>query len=247
VVGSQTASLTPGLSFAHNLGDRCPNAQCEGIFDIYVSRPFQWHQEHPNARCFSPCCWALNIRESRRTPNPNFSKCWASPPHLAKVGLRHSWPLKVGNRHLPNIWIKSATRRWKDLKESYNFGLDLVAIRLYSRELWAPKSLGTPTRTISGQFRDSNLGVPGKSVIRMQLPQGAAENTIWGKVVASPESGPWWVLWVKVPVACPNTQGCSQMLINPFVVGFGCRFKLDLLVPLPSLIPGLLACPSTPL
>jgi len=23
-----------------------------------------------------------------------FSKCWASPPHLAKVGLRHLWPLK---------------------------------------------------------------------------------------------------------------------------------------------------------
>jgi hypothetical protein len=41
VVGSQTASLTPGPSFAHNLGCRCPNCQCEGIFDIYVSRPFQ--------------------------------------------------------------------------------------------------------------------------------------------------------------------------------------------------------------
>jgi len=41
VVGSQTASLTPGPSFAHNLGDRCPNAQCEGTFDIYASRPFQ--------------------------------------------------------------------------------------------------------------------------------------------------------------------------------------------------------------
>ncbi len=88
VVGSQTANLTPGLSFAHNLGCRYPNDQCEAIFDIYVPRPFQWHQEHPNARCFSPCCWGLNIRESRRTPNPNFSKCWASPPHLAKVGLR---------------------------------------------------------------------------------------------------------------------------------------------------------------
>jgi hypothetical protein len=70
VVGSQTATLTPGLSFAHNLGDRCPNAQCEGIFHIYASRPFQWHQEHPNARCFGSCCWALNIRESRRTPSP---------------------------------------------------------------------------------------------------------------------------------------------------------------------------------
>jgi hypothetical protein len=89
VVGSQIASLTLGPSFAHNLGWRCPNCQCEGNFDIYVSRPFQWHQEHPNARCFAPCCRALNIRESRRTPTPNFSKCWASPPHLAKVGLRH--------------------------------------------------------------------------------------------------------------------------------------------------------------
>ncbi len=40
-VGSQTANLTPGPSFAHNLGCRCPNDQCEAIFDIYVSRPFQ--------------------------------------------------------------------------------------------------------------------------------------------------------------------------------------------------------------
>jgi hypothetical protein len=89
VVWSQTASLTPDPSFAHNLGCRCPNCQCEGIFDIYVSRPFQRHQENPNARCFAPCCRALNIRESRRTPNPHFSKCWASPPYLTKLGLRH--------------------------------------------------------------------------------------------------------------------------------------------------------------
>jgi hypothetical protein len=30
-----------GPSFAHNLGCRCPNGQCEAIFDIYASRPFQ--------------------------------------------------------------------------------------------------------------------------------------------------------------------------------------------------------------
>ena len=41
VVGSQTSSLTPGPSFAHNLGDICPNGQCEAIFNIYSSRPFQ--------------------------------------------------------------------------------------------------------------------------------------------------------------------------------------------------------------
>jgi hypothetical protein len=41
LVRSQTGNLTPGPSFAHNLGDKCPNGQCEAIFDIYASRPFQ--------------------------------------------------------------------------------------------------------------------------------------------------------------------------------------------------------------
>jgi hypothetical protein len=83
VVGSQTTSLTSGPSFAHNLGCRCPNDQCEAIFDIYVSRTFQWHQECLNAKCFGPCCRALNIQESRRTPSPNFGS----------VGLHsHTWP-----------------------------------------------------------------------------------------------------------------------------------------------------------
>jgi hypothetical protein len=40
VVGSQTGSLTPGPSFAHKLGCRCPNGQCEAILDIYASRGF---------------------------------------------------------------------------------------------------------------------------------------------------------------------------------------------------------------
>jgi hypothetical protein len=83
MVGSQTVNLTLGPSFAHNLGCKYPNDQCKAIFDIYVSRPFQWHQEHLKARCFGPCCRALNIRESRRTPNPQLCKCWAS---------RHTWP-----------------------------------------------------------------------------------------------------------------------------------------------------------
>jgi hypothetical protein len=41
VVGSQTANLTPGPSFAHNVSCRCPNGQFEAILDIYTSRPFQ--------------------------------------------------------------------------------------------------------------------------------------------------------------------------------------------------------------
>jgi len=37
-------------------------------------------------------------------------------------------PLKVRNRPLPDVASRSATRSWKALKESYNFGLDLVPI-----------------------------------------------------------------------------------------------------------------------
>jgi hypothetical protein len=95
VVGSQIGSLTPGPSFAHNLGYRCPNGKGEAIFVIYASGPFQWHQEHFNERCFGPCCRALNIQESRRTPNPQLWKCWASPPHLAKVGLRQNCNIEL--------------------------------------------------------------------------------------------------------------------------------------------------------
>jgi hypothetical protein len=64
-----------------------------------------------------------------------------SPSYGQKKG-RDSRSLKVGNRPFLDIRFESATCRWKDLDEGYNFGLDLVAIRLCSRELWAPKVLG---------------------------------------------------------------------------------------------------------
>jgi hypothetical protein len=87
VVGSQTASLTPGPSFVHNLGCRCPNDQCEAIFDIYVSRPFQWHQEHLNVRCFG-VFWAL-LSSSKHSRVPEDSKS----PTFPSVGLHpHTWP-----------------------------------------------------------------------------------------------------------------------------------------------------------
>jgi len=89
VVKSQTASLTPGPSFAHNLGCKCPNGQCEAIFDIYVSRPFQWHQEHSMRGVVSLAVELWTFGSPGRLQTSNFSKCWASPPHLAKVDLQH--------------------------------------------------------------------------------------------------------------------------------------------------------------
>jgi hypothetical protein len=70
-----------------------------------------------------------------------------SPSYGQKKGRESNWqfdsrPLKVGNRPLPDLRIESAICRWKDLDKGYKFGLDLVAIRLRSRELWAPKVPG---------------------------------------------------------------------------------------------------------
>jgi hypothetical protein len=83
-----------------------------------------------------------------------------SPSYGQKKGRESNWqfdsrPLKVGNRPLPDVRFGSATWRWKDLDEGYNFGLDLVAIQLRSRELWHFKVPGVPPR----QFRD-NFGTP---------------------------------------------------------------------------------------
>ncbi len=129
VVRSQTASLTLGPSFNHNLCCKCPNGSCEAILNIYTLRPFQRYNKHLNARCFVPCNRALNFWESRRTPKSHFRECEWQPHTSLKVGLR--------------------------------------------------------------QFQDFTLGVPGKNAIWMQVRRRSTENTIWGKVVASPESGPW--------------------------------------------------------
>jgi len=105
VVGSQTVSLTPGPSFAHNLGCRCPNGQCEAIFNIYASRPFQWHQEHLNARCFGPCCRALTFGSVSfiLTLNPK----WGCDIMCLSMRLTSKWHfvwgLPNGNLKIPKV------------------------------------------------------------------------------------------------------------------------------------------------
>jgi len=58
-----------------------------------------------------------------------------SPSYGQKKGRKSkcqsdSRPQKVGNRPLPNVASRSGTWPWKALDESYNFGSDLVPIRV---------------------------------------------------------------------------------------------------------------------
>jgi hypothetical protein len=121
------------------------------------------------------------------------------PKLWAKEGPGYG-PLKVGNRCLPDIRIGSAIRRWKELDEGYNFGSDLVAIQLCSRELWQFKVPGVPL----GQNRESISGVPGICAIWMPPPWRAAENTIGSKVVAYSQ------VRAMVSLVCPSARGKSQ-------------------------------------
>jgi hypothetical protein len=79
---------------------------------------------------------------------------WPRMGHLdicsPSYGQKKSWesnyqfdsrPLKVGNRPLSDVAWRSVTWCWKALDESYNFGLDLVSIRVQGKELWASKVL----------------------------------------------------------------------------------------------------------
>jgi hypothetical protein len=171
-----------------------------------------------------------------------------SPSYGQKKGRESNWqfdsrPLKVGNRPLPDVRWQNATWCWKALEESYNFGLDLVPIRGQGETLCSSKVPGLQHGTVSGLLlgsleKKSHLDVASAERCRVYY---------MGEGGGFPESGPWWVKCVKVPVACPDTQGCSRMWINLLVVGFGCRFKLNNLVPLPSQILGLLAHPFYPL
>jgi hypothetical protein len=63
--------------------------------------------------------------------------------------------------------------------------------RRSGREATMSQSPGSPK---PGQFRDSTLGVPGKSAIRVQVRQNGTENIIGRVVVTPPEPGPWCVM-----------------------------------------------------
>ncbi len=153
------------------------------------SRMFRARQQGPKhlaLRC-SWCHWKKVLkRRYRKWPRiGHLNIC--SPSYGQKKGRESNWqfdsrPLKVKNRPLSNLRIESAIRRWKDLNVSYKFGLDLIAIRLCSRELWAPKVPGLHPE----QFRASNPGVPrvpGKSDIWAWVPRSVTEYTIGSKVV----------------------------------------------------------------
>jgi hypothetical protein len=111
-----------------------------------------------------------------------------------------SRPLKVGNRPLPDVASRSATRRWKALDKSYNFGLDLVPIQVRGEELWPSKVPGLQPRTVSGL----QLGSPGK---KNHLDVALAKNC---RVYYMGEGGGFPRVQAVVNLVCKNARDLPQ-------------------------------------
>jgi hypothetical protein len=87
VIGSQFASLTPDLSFCHNLCCRCPNGSCEHILNIYTLIHFQWYKELPDVRCLDPYNFSVKFWESEWTLKFPFQECESSSSRSLKIGV----------------------------------------------------------------------------------------------------------------------------------------------------------------
>jgi len=85
----------------------------------------------------------------------------------------------------------------------------------YEPGVTSSQRFGSPNR----EFQDSSLRISRRKAIWMWVRRSNAQNTIWGKVVASPESGLWWIKWVRVARGLSQHQECFRRWTNQFVVG----------------------------
>jgi hypothetical protein len=97
-----------------------------------------------------------------------------------------------------------------------------------------------------GSLNYGNFGTPGTKWHLGAIPWPSINYIIRGKVVASPKSRPWWVLWVCVCPWLVRAPKCYNYALTNLLFGL-CRsmWVIDLLVNLPSPHPKALTRPFT--
>jgi len=147
-----------------------------------------------------------------------------------------SQPLKANN--CPDFLVCRwrVTYRWKTLMRATTFLQTSSQSKVYTQSYGAPKLRESQL----WKFEDSHLGVLGQNDIWVLVPWPGTKYTIRGKVVASPKSRPWWVLWVCVCPWLVRAPKCSNYALTNLLFGL-CRsvWVNKFLVNLPSPIPKL--------
>jgi len=166
--------------------------------DLESSRTPENSEDDLRSQISSPWCVLYDIGKVLKSRCPKWPRIGHldifSPSYGQKKGRESNYqfdsrPLKVWNRPLPDVAWKSATQRWKALDESYNFDSGLIPIQVRGEEIWQSKVPGLQPETVSGL----QLGSPGKKSHSDVASVVRRRKYYMGKVVASPESGPWWV------------------------------------------------------
>jgi hypothetical protein len=114
-----------------------------------------------------------------------------------------SRPLKVGNRPESDFFRRSATWRWKALKESYKIASDLIPIQGLRKKLWMTKVPGVQTGTISGLLLES----PGKKCHSDVASTESCREYYMGEGGGFPRvQAMVSQVSPRLPVTCPNTK-----------------------------------------
>jgi hypothetical protein len=197
--GNLESSGTPAIS---ELDCRGQNTSHRGVFytveKVLKCRCPKWSRMSHLDICSTSYGWKKGRVDSL---TPNHKKSRIDPILVCAGGVRHT----VGKLS------RRATSSLQTLSQSE------VRARSYEH----PKSQESKSR----QFRNFTLGVPGQRAIWVWTQWSNTENTIWGKVVASPESRPWWVKWVQGHLWLVPTPKRCRMSSNQLMVGFGCRIE----------------------
>jgi hypothetical protein len=132
-------------------------------------------------------------------PNVQSSTARPKTPRIEVflVSLERSWSVDIENGLLLAIWTTKSRKSTSFRPPNWECDTSLERSRRGLQVWFRPRcdqtsksgvmssqSPGTPPETVSGQFRDSNPEVPGKSGIRAWVPRSVIEYTIRSKVVA---------------------------------------------------------------
>jgi hypothetical protein len=171
----------------------------EVIF-IPLERP--WSLDIENGLAWAIWTSAAQVMVERKVMSQTSS---LTPDHK-KLGIDPTPVCADGMRHTVGKLLRRATSLLQTSSQS----------EVWARSYELPKSRDSKP----WQFQDSSLGVPRIKAIWMRVRRSNTENTIWGKVVASPEFEPWWVKWVRVARGLSQHQECFRRWTNWLVVGF---------------------------
>ncbi len=121
----------------------------------------------------------------------------------------------------------------------YNFASDLISIGGLHTKLWGSRVVGVLTLGI--------LGLPfGSPGTKCHLGVGLMEkHKVYykGKVVASPKSRPWWILWIWICSWLVLAPKVFQLCTNQLVWLCRSMWMIEVLVNLPSPTPELQHAP----